>query len=69
MPIRNPFARRPGVVNGTEVREENIRPVTLNPASAQAGFEKVDIIGSKASSSLSIRSTRSRDTGDYKMSG
>ncbi|KAI1763440.1 hypothetical protein GGR53DRAFT_367422 [Hypoxylon sp. FL1150] len=68
MPIRNPFARRPGVVNGTEVREENIRPVALSPASAQAGFEKVDIVGSKASSSLSIRSTRSRDTGDYKMS-
>ncbi|KAI0172310.1 hypothetical protein GGR52DRAFT_549861 [Hypoxylon sp. FL1284] len=68
MPIRNPFARRPGTLTVTEVKEENIRPGTLNPASAQAGFEKVDIIGSKASSSLSIRSTRSRDTGDYKMS-
>ncbi|KAI2616408.1 hypothetical protein GGS26DRAFT_578070 [Hypomontagnella submonticulosa] len=68
MPIRNPFARRPGVLNGAEVTNENIRPGALSPDSAQAGFEKVDIIGSKASSSLSIRSTKSRDTGDYKMS-
>ncbi|KAI1400376.1 hypothetical protein F4819DRAFT_372514 [Hypoxylon fuscum] len=66
MPIRNPFARRPGVLSSVEVKDENVRPGALSPA--QAGFEKVDTIGSKASSSLSIRSTRSRDTGDYKMS-
>ncbi|KAI1650513.1 uncharacterized protein F4817DRAFT_263316 [Daldinia loculata] len=65
MPIRNPFARRPGVLN-LEIKDENVRPSAL--VSPQAGFEKVDIIGSKASSSLSIRSTKSRDNGDYKMS-
>ncbi|KAF3059539.1 hypothetical protein GL218_05103 [Daldinia childiae] len=65
MPIRNPFARRPGVLN-LEIKDENVRPGAL--ISPQAGFEKVDTIGSKASSSLSIRSTKSRDTGDYKMS-
>ncbi|OTB01540.1 hypothetical protein M426DRAFT_323426 [Hypoxylon sp. CI-4A] len=68
MPIRNPFARRPGLPNGVEVKDENVRPGALSPSSAQAGFVKVDTIGSKASSSLSIRSTRSRDNGDYKMS-
>ncbi|KAI1373640.1 hypothetical protein F4677DRAFT_448207 [Hypoxylon crocopeplum] len=68
MPIRNPFARRPGVLTGAEVRDENVRPGAPSLESAQAGFEKVDTIGSKASSSLSIRSTKSRDTGDYKMS-
>ncbi|KAI1410780.1 hypothetical protein F5Y13DRAFT_166793 [Hypoxylon sp. FL1857] len=68
MPIRNPFARRPGFLNGPDVKDENVRPGALSPASAQSGFEKVDIVGSKASSSLSIRSTRSRDNGDYKMS-
>ncbi|KAI1459381.1 hypothetical protein F4805DRAFT_79325 [Annulohypoxylon moriforme] len=68
MPIRNPFARRPGLLGGTEVKDENIRPGALVPESAQAGFEKVDTIGSKASSSLSIRSSKSRDNGDYKMS-
>ncbi|KAI1387086.1 uncharacterized protein F4822DRAFT_412048 [Hypoxylon trugodes] len=68
MPIRNPFARRLGVLGGAEVKDENVRPGAPNLESAQAGFEKVDTIGSKASSSLSIRSTRSRDTGDYKMS-
>ncbi|KAI0110065.1 hypothetical protein F4814DRAFT_425619 [Daldinia grandis] len=65
MPIRNPFARRPGALN-LEIKDENIRPGAL--VSPQAGFEKVDIIGSKASSSLSIRSTKSPDNGDYKMS-
>ncbi|KAI2621092.1 hypothetical protein GGR54DRAFT_88115 [Hypoxylon sp. NC1633] len=68
MPIRNPFARRPGLLNTAEVKDENVRPDALRPDSAQAGFEKVDTIGSKASSSLSIRSVKSRDTGDYKMS-
>ncbi|KAI1104183.1 hypothetical protein F4804DRAFT_308046 [Jackrogersella minutella] len=68
MPIRNPFARRSGLLSGAEVKDENVRPGALAPESAQAGFEKVDTIGSKASSSLSIRSSKSRDNGDYKMS-
>lgn len=34
------------------------------------GFERVDTVGSKASSAFSIRSSRrSQDTGEYKMSG
>ncbi|PHH60058.1 hypothetical protein CDD81_2144 [Ophiocordyceps australis] len=57
MPIRNPFNRR-----------------TLMPHDENAGseisptFERVDTFGSKASSFLSIRSARSQDTGEYKMS-
>lgn len=63
MPIRNPFARRPGVVVS---QEENLRPELANQC---PGFERVDTVGSKASSVLSIRSARSQDTGEYKMSG
>ncbi|VUC33099.1 unnamed protein product [Clonostachys rosea] len=58
MPIRNPFARRPGVI---VVNDENLSPVS-------PGFERVDTVGSKASSALSIRSVRSQDNGEYKMS-
>ncbi|KAI1079442.1 hypothetical protein F5B20DRAFT_164427 [Whalleya microplaca] len=73
MPImRNPFARRPGLTpgqaNGTDVSDENVRPGAAVPRDSQAGFVKVDTIGSKASSALSIRSARSQDNGDYKMS-
>ncbi|KAL7628137.1 hypothetical protein AAE478_002335 [Parahypoxylon ruwenzoriense] len=69
MPIRNPFARRSGILSGAEVKDENVRPGMLSPSeTAQAGFEKVDTIGSKASFALSIRSGKSRDNGDYKMS-
>lgn len=60
MPIRNPFAKRP---QGADAQDENLRP------DASAGFERVDTVGSKASSVLSIRTSRSQDTGDYKMSG
>ena len=63
MPIRNPFARRPGVLataNDSIITEQE-RSVS--------GFERVDTVGSKASSVLSIRSARSQDTGEYKMSG
>lgn len=63
MPIRNPFTRRPGAVvpadDGVYADKEHNYP----------GFERVDIVGSKASSVLSIRSARSQDTGEYKMSG
>jgi hypothetical protein len=45
-----------------------MRPEQLSPKDANAGFERVDTVGSKASSVLSIRSTRSQDTGDYKLS-
>jgi hypothetical protein len=63
MPIRNPFARRPGAAIATV--DENLRPDANTPPA----FERVDTVGSKASSVLTIRSTRSQDTGEYKMSG
>lgn len=63
MPIRNPFAKRPELVIPTN---ENLRPGQENN---YPGFERVDTVGSKASSALSIRSNRSHDTGEYKMSG
>jgi len=59
MPIRNPFARRPDATN-----DENLHPTRDGPPS----FERVDTVGSKASSALSIRSTKSQDNGEYKMS-
>ncbi|KAK0751691.1 hypothetical protein B0T18DRAFT_403179 [Schizothecium vesticola] len=64
MPIRNPFARRHAA-----------EPETSRPGSAAGsvigthpGFERVDTVGSKASSALSIRSNRSQDAEAYKMS-
>lgn len=59
MPIRNPFTRRPGpaVVTDTDAERTPSHP----------GFERVDTVGSKVSS-LSTVSSKSRDTGDYKMS-
>lgn len=63
MPIRNPFARRPGAAGPNN--DENARP----EQDQQPGFERVDTVGSKASSALSIRSNKSHDTGEYKMSG
>ncbi|RFU78045.1 hypothetical protein TARUN_4201 [Trichoderma arundinaceum] len=62
MPIRNPFARRPGAVVSAD---EN---VFTDQEHHYPGFERVDTVGSKASSVLSIRSARSQDTGEYKMS-
>jgi hypothetical protein len=65
MPIRNPFTRRPQA-------DEGLRPpLTIEPPlKTPPGFERVDTVGSKASSAaLSISSRRSNDTGEYKMSG
>lgn len=60
MPIRNPFAKRPGLSNGPDPEhEEDIKP----------GFERVDTVGSKASSALSIKSGKSQEPAEYKMSG
>lgn len=65
MPIRNPFARRPGAPAQTD---ENARPAEETPS--HPGFERVDTVGSKTSSALSIASSRrSNDNGEYKMSG
>ncbi|CEJ90566.1 hypothetical protein VHEMI06341 [[Torrubiella] hemipterigena] len=61
MPMRNPFARRPGVVIPTGAADQS-------QTSPHPGFERVDTVGSKASSILSIRSNISHDVGEYKMS-
>lgn len=64
MPIRNPFARR-------QIDEAGLRPpLSIEPPlKTPPGFERVDTVGSKASSAISISSRRSQDTGEYKMSG
>lgn len=63
MPIRNPFGRRAGA------QDENMRAEPNGPRLAvePPGFERVDTVGSKASS-LSGKSSRT-DTGAYKLSG
>jgi hypothetical protein len=63
MPIRNPFARRPGPLATAN------DSILTDQERSYSGFERVDTVGSKASSALSIRSARSQDTGEYKMSG
>ena len=65
MPIRNPFARR------HVADDESSRPGSAAGSvnGTHPGFERVDTVGSKASSALSIRSSRSQDTEAYKMSG
>ncbi|CAN8098971.1 unnamed protein product [Discula destructiva] len=64
MPIRNPFARRHG--DDAALRP----PLTIEPGlKTPPGFERVDTVGSKASSAMSISSPPSRqDIGEYKMS-
>ncbi|TGJ88159.1 hypothetical protein E0Z10_g534 [Xylaria hypoxylon] len=70
MPIRNPFAKRPFLNTGADVaNDENVRPASYIPRDASGGFERVDTVGSGTSSAWSIHSSKSRDTGDYKMSG
>lgn len=60
MPIRNPFAKRTGVSNGLEsAPDEEHKPA----------FERVDTMGSKSSSALSINSGKSQEPAEYKMSG
>ncbi|KAF9876440.1 hypothetical protein CkaCkLH20_05848 [Colletotrichum karsti] len=62
--IRNPFARRPGP--SALSADGNSQPDAQNPS--HPGFEKQDTVGSKASSSLSIGTSKSQDNGEYKMS-
>ncbi|KAJ8121903.1 hypothetical protein ONZ43_g1762 [Nemania bipapillata] len=69
MPIRNPFAKRPFLATGADVaNDENAHPATQIAKDSHSGFERVDTVGSRTSSAWSIHSTKSRDTGDYKMS-
>ncbi|KAM3435707.1 hypothetical protein MY4824_004723 [Beauveria thailandica] len=63
MPIRNPFARRPELVIPGNDENERFEQENNHP-----GFERVDTVGSKASSAMSIRSSKSHDVGEYKMS-
>ncbi|KAK3311167.1 uncharacterized protein B0T15DRAFT_64713 [Chaetomium strumarium] len=65
--IRNPFARR----TGPAIHDENQRPGSAagNPGAGHPGFQRVDTVGSKASSlAFSIRSRKSQDNGEYKLS-
>ena len=63
MPIRNPFAKK---ADGGVVNEENRRPAN----GTRPTFEKVDTVGSKASSSMSISTGKSgQEVAEYKMSG
>jgi hypothetical protein len=67
MPIRNPFAKRQDVPTGLQPYEEGFRPLSQN--GTRPKFEKVDTMGSKASS-MSISSRKSQETpAEYKMSG
>ncbi|KAJ9130623.1 hypothetical protein NKR23_g12106 [Pleurostoma richardsiae] len=65
MPIRNPFTRRAGA---SSPHDENLRPGSTDASMKAPDFERVDTVGSKASSALSVGSSRSHDTGEYKMS-
>lgn len=65
MPIRNPFTRR-------QADDGALRPsLNVEPGHQKTtpGFERIDTVGSKASSSISISSRQSQDKGEYKMSG
>lgn len=66
MPLRNPFARRPASL-GINIPDSSTNGAVQD--SNHPGFERVDTVGSKASSALSVRSNKSQDTGEYKMSG
>ncbi|PKS10590.1 hypothetical protein jhhlp_002344 [Lomentospora prolificans] len=71
MPLRNYFGRRSGT---SLVHGETIHPTDPSIPNCTDGhsnppaFERVDTVGSKASSILSIKTSRSQDTGEYKMS-
>lgn len=66
MPLRNPFARRPP---GLTIPTNSSASDQSNNDPNHPGFERVDTVGSKASSVLSVRSNKSQDNGEYKMSG
>ncbi|KAG5917979.1 hypothetical protein E4U42_007050 [Claviceps africana] len=62
MPIRNPFTRRPALPDEQPQPEHEVH------VHVHRGFERVVTWGSKASSSPSLRSNKSHDTGEYEMS-
>ncbi|KAL6717944.1 Pumilio y domain member 6 [Lecanora helva] len=64
-PFRNPFGKKPPVVNGAVVQDENVRPpltVTKDEASQKSSYS-----GSMASSSMSIK-PRKEEPSEYKLS-
>ena len=66
-PFRNPFNKKPPVVNGVStITDENSRP-SLGAHSDQASG-RPSYAGSRASSSLSIK-PRKEETAEYKLSG
>lgn len=66
-PFRNPFNKKPPVVNGVPtIADENVRP-SLGVRGDHAS-EKSSYTGSRASSSLSIK-PRKEETAEYKLSG
>ena len=65
-PFRNPFGKKPPVVNGSVVQDENTRP-PLSVLGDQAS-QKSSQAGSRASSSLSIK-PRKEEPSEYKLSG
>ena len=66
-PFRNPFNKKPPIVNGVPtVTDENVRP-SLGVRGDQAS-ERSSYTGSRASSSLSIK-PRKEETAEYKLSG
>jgi hypothetical protein len=65
-PFRNPFGKKPPVVNGTPVQDENVRP-SLGVTGDQAS-QKSSYADSRASSSLSIKG-RKEEPSEYKLSG
>lgn len=65
-PFRNPFNKKPPIVNGVpSVTDENVRP-SLGVRGDQAS-ERSSYTGSRASSSLSIK-PRKEETAEYKLS-
>jgi len=60
MPIRNPFAKRPGVNTGLD-------PLSDEQNVVRPTFEKVDTVGSKTSA-MSIDGGKSQEPAEYKMS-
>jgi hypothetical protein len=59
MPIRNPFARKL-ISSGLESAQDKMN---------QPSFERVDTVGSKTSSAMSINSVTSQEPVEYKLSG
>lgn len=64
-PFRNPFGRKPPVVNGNSaLQDENAPPSKLN---GDASSQRSGYASSRASSSLSIK--KREEPSEYKLSG